>query len=215
MVSITIYCPTCNRSSDEIRFVGNFCEACTVEKLQRNFPERATIYQCRFCNRIKEGNIFSEIGNAALSRAMKIGLRLKCDVKVRDFDERGVAADFIFDVEGEKVTFRKRLELKIAHETCQRCYQIKSGYYEAVVQLRGNRMKIEKLTERLTRFMEKKGGFIAKIENVENGSDIYTSDKLATHDFMHLYKLKPVRSYRLYGRKNGREVYRNTYSLHL
>lgn len=215
MFLITIYCPTCNRSSDDTRFAGNFCEVCVIEKLQRNFPERITILQCRFCQRVKEGKTFFPLTKLSLSRIMEIELKLKCKIKVREFSEKEVTADFIYDVDGQKVSFGRTLILKIAHETCRRCYQIKSGYYEAVVQLRGNRVKIERLTSMLTAFIEKNGGFIAKVEKEENGEDVYTSDKLATHEFMHLHKLKPIRSYRLYGVKNGRQVYRNTFSLHL
>lgn len=152
---------------------------------------------------------------ASLSRAIKIELRLPCEVKVREFDEDEITADFIYDVDGQKVGFPKTLALKRGHETDQRCYQMRVGYYEAVVQLRGNRMKIEKLADKLQKHIQKTGGYITKVDMVENGEDIYTSDKLATNAFMHLHKLKPVRSYRLYGVKNGREVYRNTYSIHL
>jgi NMD protein affecting ribosome stability and mRNA decay len=33
--------------------------------------------------------------------------------------------------------------------------------------------------------------------------------------FFHDYDLKPTRSFRLYGMKRGKKVYRNTYSLRL
>ena len=141
---MTIYCPICNKSSDDMRFVGSFCEECVIKKLEKKIPESATIYQCRFCRKIKEGRTFSKLGKEALARAIKIELKLKEDVKVKEYVyEKFIDASFTTEVDGEKVSFQKRLEFKIAHETCQRCYRISSGYYEAVVQLRGDRQRIE------------------------------------------------------------------------
>ena len=142
-------------------------------------------------------------------------MKLDCHVRVREVAEKEIQADLIYTVENEKVRFPVTLALKMGHETCRRCYQISSGYYEAVVQLRGNRMKIEKIMQNLRKFIEKREGYITKEDMVENGTDIYTSDKLATSDFFLFYRLKATRSYRLYGMKNGRKVYRNTYSMHL
>jgi NMD protein affecting ribosome stability and mRNA decay len=214
-VNITIYCPLCNKSSDEIRFVGNFCESCIIKKLEKRIPDKVTVYQCRFCNRIKEGRIFSRMGNKALARAIRIELKLQEDVKVKAFNSEEVSAVFRAEVDGEKVIFPKRLALKIAHETCQRCYRISSGYYEAIVQLRGNFVKINSIIARITKYVEKRGGFIAKVDKVENGKDVYVSDKLAMNEFFNYCHLKPTRSFRLYGMKNGKKVYRNTYSMHL
>ncbi len=178
-------------------------------------PNVVTIYQCRFCERIKEGRTFSSISNKSLSRAIKIELKLQSDVKVKTHDAKGVDVVFVTEVDGERVGFPKRLELKIAHETCQRCYWISSGYYEAVVQLRGDWYRINNLIAKITKYVKRRDGFIAKIEKIDNGSDVYVSNKLMMNDFFHDYELKPARSFRLYGMKRGRKVYRNTYSLHL
>ncbi len=211
---MTIYCPLCNKSSDDIRFVGNFCEECVIKKLEKNLPSVVTIYQCRWCRRIKEGKTFSHISKKALARAAKLELKLKEEVKVKDYKyEDFIDAALVFDVDGEKVIVPRKLEFKIAHETCQRCYQISSGYYESVVQLRGDKQRIENLIAKITKYVQRRGGFIAKIDNVDNGKDLYISDKLMTTAFFKDYDIKPVRSFRLYGMKMGRKLYRNTYAL--
>ncbi|HIH50177.1 TPA: hypothetical protein HA291_01835, partial [Candidatus Micrarchaeota archaeon] len=89
------------------------------------------------------------------------------------------------------------------------------GYYEALVQLRGDWDRINSLIRNITKYVERRNGFIAKIEKVENGKDVYLSDKLMANAFFHDYDLKPTRSFRLYGMKRGKKVYRNTYSLRL
>jgi nonsense-mediated mRNA decay protein 3 len=213
---MTIYCPLCNKSSDEIRFVGNFCEECIIKKLEKKIPENCVLLQCRFCKRIKEGKTFSKMGNKSVARSIKISLKIPDEIKVKFHTDEFIDAIITSIVENEKVSFPKRFMYKIKHETCQRCYWIASGYYEAVVQLRGNRFRIDNLVKKLKKYIERRDGFIAKIENVENnGVDVYTSNKLMMNDFIHDYDLKATRSYRLYGMKRGKSVYRNTYSLHL
>lgn len=213
---MTIYCPLCNKSSDEIRFIGNFCEDCIIKKIEKKIPKNVTIYQCRWCNRIKVGNTFMELNNQSLGKAIKLELKLHDWVKARSHDSKKVHATIQSDVNDDRISFPFEFDLKIAHETCERCYHISSGYYEAIVQIRGTSFeKINRLAAKVKKYIEKNGGFVTKTEKVEGGVDVYTSDKLATNAFVSLNSLKVTRSYRLYGLKRGKRVYRNTYSIHV
>jgi len=214
---MTIYCPTCNRSSDDTRFLGNFCEFCIIKKIEKAIPDSVIIYQCRFCKMIKEGNTFAAFKNRSFAGAIEAELRLNSEwrVKVRDYTDGEVDCVFIKNYENEKVGFPKRLKYKIARQTCQRCERISGGYYEAILQLRGDWDRINNLIAKITKYVGRRNGFIAKMEKVENGKDLYMSDKLMANEFFHDYDIKPTRSFRLYGVKRGKRVYRNTYSLHL
>jgi NMD protein affecting ribosome stability and mRNA decay len=211
---MTIYCPLCNKSSDDIRFIGNFCEECIVKKLEKKVPEKVVIFQCRWCKRIKEGKTFSRMSNPSLQRAVKIELKLPFEVKATAHTAKQIDCTFITEIDGERVSFNRTLNYEIAHETCQRCYRISSGYYEAVVQLRGDKIRIDNLITKITKYVQRRGGFIAKIDDVNEGKDVYISDKLMTNTFFKDYDIKPVRSFRLYGEKKGIKLYRNTYALH-
>lgn len=186
-----------------------------MERLSRDVPDSVVINQCRFCRRIKEGKIFSKMRKDSLSRAIRIGMKLQCEVKVKNYDAKNADAVMIYTVEDEKVNVPKHVSIKIKYETCQRCYRISAGYYEAVVQLRGDFNKMEKLEGRIKRYVERRGGFITKTEKTDYGLDIYASDKMMMNEFFKDYNLKPKRSFRLYGVRRGRKLYRNTYSLHL
>ena len=213
-VYITIYCPLCNKSSNDIRFIGNFCEECVVKKLEVKIPETVTVFQCRWCKRIKEGKTFSRMSNNSLQRAVKIELKLPYDVKVSAHTAKQIDATFITEIDEDRVSFNRTLNYEIAHETCQRCYRISSGYYEAVVQIRGDVKRTDNLIGKITKYVQRRGGFVAKIEDMGNGKDVYVSDKLMMNTFFKDYDIKPVRSFRLYGEKKGIKLYRNTYSLH-
>ncbi len=194
--------------------MGNFCELCVIAKLEKKVPDTVTILQCRFCKRIKEGKTFSRMSNPSLQRAVKIELKLPYEVKVTAHTGKEIDATFITEVDGDRVSFNRTLKYEIAHETCQRCYRISSGYYEAVAQLRGDRGRIDNLIAKITKYVQRRGGFIAKIDDVKEGRDVYVSDKLMMNEFFKDYHIKPMRSFRLYGEKKGVRLYRNTYALH-
>ncbi len=206
------YCPICNRSSDEARFFGEFCEYCTRDMLLKKIPDMATIYTCRFCGRIKAGPEYMQITKESLRSALHLSIN-DCTFAVEDFNivQRFALLRF-FCYEGE-LTFTKRIKLKILHKTCTECYRKRSGYYEAVVQLRGNPEKIERMRSKIRAYVEKGGGFVSKEEPVKNGIDMYISSKELVNSFVSYHKLKPKRSFELYGLKRGRKLYRNIYAL--
>lgn len=154
------------------------------------------------------------MSNLSLQRAVKIELKLPFEVKATGHTAKEIDATLITEVDGDRVSFNKTFEYKIAHETCQRCYRISSGYFEAVVQLRGDRGRIDNLIAKITKYVQRRGGFIAKVDEMKEGRDVYVSDKMMMNTFFKDYDIKPVRSYRLYGERRGERLYRNTYALH-
>ena len=68
---------------------------------------------------------------------------------------------------------------------------------------------------KLTKYVEANGAFISKTEKEGTGIDMYISNKKLVSAFFMLYRLKPKRSYTLYGMKHGKELYRNIYALRL
>ncbi len=212
------YCPTCNRSSDDCIFVGEFCEFCIAEKLRKHIPRFIRIYQCRLCNRVKVGQTFMEPGNEkrVLGKAIMHEVGSEYEVGVLEFGRNNIARCMItkkFD-EG-KVGFEVDITIKQLHETCQRCFRISAGYYQGIVQLRGTSDKMERMQAKLSRYLERRGGYITKVEGKDGGLDIYVSNKEAANNFFQDHDLKPLRSFRLWGVKKGKKVYRNTYSLHV
>ncbi len=213
-----IYCPTCNRSSDDCLFVGEFCEFCTAGKLGKKLPKSIKVFQCRFCKRVKVGKGWMEPGNEkrVLGKAIMHEIGGGFEVGILEFGRNGIAECTITKKMDEgDVKFEAEIEIKRFHETCQRCFRISSGYYQGIVQLRGDREKMNRMMAKLSRYLERRGGYITKAEDVTNGMDIYVSDKEAANNFFMDHDLKPLKSFRLWGMKKGKKVYRNTYSLHL
>jgi nonsense-mediated mRNA decay protein 3 len=213
-----IYCPTCNRSSDDCHFVGEFCEFCTGDKLRKKIPKSLTVYQCRFCKRVKVGNTWLEAGNEkrVVGKAVMHDIGNGFEVGILEFGRNGIAKCLMTKkIDDAEVSFEAEIGIKRLHETCQRCYRISAGYYQGIVQLRGDREKMNRMMAKISRYLERRGGYITKVEDVTNGIDIYVSDKEAANNFFIDHDLKPLRSYRLWGMKKGKKVNRNTYALHV
>ncbi len=198
----------------DVRFIGQFCEPCAEARLRKRIAPIAEIQLCKFCNKIKNGLDFRKLGKGSLGFALRQAVKQKgCELKVLRFD--GLSADLVVTctVDGERLSFPYAIELKTEYLMCGQCSRKSSGYYEALVQLRGPRQQVETMKGALERFVERREGFISRIEKEEHGYDLYISDKAATSEFFLQRKLKPKRSYTLYGMKRGRKLYRNIYSI--
>ncbi len=103
--------------------------------------------------------------------------------------------------------FSKRTE-KIKKPSAIRSKQLKRhpDYYEAILQLRG--FEESEIPKYLDKF---------RCEEVKGGMDIYVESKILARDLVKkLRKIFPVeikKSFRLWGRKDGKNIYKNIISI--
>lgn len=210
------YCPLCNASSDKIHFIGEFCENCLIKDIKKIIKKEVKIEFCNRCNRLKVNGEYIENTKSNLNAAMFSALDIKrCkSVKINSIDEKFANINITYLIDDEYVKFDDIIRYKMIHQICQECYRKSSGYYEAIVQLRGNKQHIDTIVNKIQKFIESRGAFISKIETLDNGGlDLYLSDKSMMKTFFLIYKLNPKKSYTLYSIKNGKKVFRNTYFL--
>ncbi|HUC38708.1 MAG TPA: NMD3-related protein [Candidatus Acidoferrum sp.] len=212
---MTIYCPICNRSSDEFNFVGEFCEVCVTDKLKEKIPSSVTIERCKSCERVHTANGYQEPDKEVIKEVLHRALKTKCNIRVRSFDWKKAVVRFDCDVDGNDAVFDRDVSIVVKRTMCIDCYRKTSGYYEAIFQIRGPRDDADKMLKKFMNFMEKRGAFASRVDELNNGYDIYSSSKTLASSFFQYYDLKPKRSYTLYGLKHGKEVYRNIYLLRL
>jgi NMD protein affecting ribosome stability and mRNA decay len=213
------YCPTCNRSSNEARFIGEFCEFCVADKISASILSSAEVEKCRSCGRIRAPEGFVDMDDATLAAALMKSMHLTdCKLEVKGVDEKRQSATVRITCGegGDRVSFDKTIHVKFLRTMCQSCYRRSSGYYEALVQLRGSPRNVETIAESITKFVEARNGVITRTERVPHGYNMYIVDKeLANAYFMMHRSLSPHRSYKLFGVKKGKRLFRNIYSLHL
>lgn len=207
-------CPVCGRSEKEVRFHKFICVDDFLATREMKFPEKVTIYKCREGDKI-----------AADVRKWKFHLdeldrEISKTVKVKDGKITAVIVDpdnsdvhFEIDFDGTRV--KKVIPLKIKESLCDVHQRAARGYYEAIVQLRGNwedpepnLEKMEKLATQIAVALEPVN--VVK-KDVEGGIDLYIDSKQATFNVLKDLRLKSTTTRKIGGRKGGKEVYRTTF----
>ncbi|MCX6769613.1 MAG: NMD3-related protein, partial [Candidatus Micrarchaeota archaeon] len=92
---------------------------------------------------------------------------------------------------------------------CSECGRAGSQYFEAIIQLRGDPKRVEKMAEILIRRIESRS-FIPKIEELKEGLDIYCGSRNEGIAALNSQKLGFVRTEKLAGERNGKRLYRTT-----
>ncbi len=188
--------------------------------MKKKIPESLALIYCKRCGRIKSPEGYRPPDKESLAGAIEHQLHhLKLQVTVRSFDlekkDKVVSVEYKFPVDGDYVFIDVDTPVTMDHQICLDDYRKSSGYYEAIIQLRGNKERIERMVVKITKFLDARGAFIGKIEETDAGIDLYTSDKSLTGKFFLFYKLKTKKSYTLYSIRKGKEIYRHTYLLRL
>lgn len=211
-------CPICNASSAEREFAGEICVECLAERLAKtaHIPESVTINICRSCGKVGVGKEFFRNSNRAISEAIEHQLLpLGFKVKAARIIDNHVSVRFYKDIDDEEVGFTRSIRVRIRDAMCTQCTMKSGGYYQAVVQLRGDLEKIEKMKGKITQFVERRDEFISKVVKHRSGYDMYVSDKHTIAGFFSAYRINPTKSFVLAGVKSGKKVYRNIYSVKL
>ena len=71
------------------------------------------------------------------------------------------------------------------------------------------------MISKVNKYFERHQEFVTKIEQIDNGYDMYLSSKKLVTAFLSLMNIKATVSYTLHGLRKGKKIYRNTYSIRL
>lgn len=203
------HCPTCNRTSLEASFYGEFCRYCAEDRFRNSLPRRIHVDTCKRCGDIKAKGRFVKPSKLALAEIIQSEFK-KCTIKVLDLQANRVIAEV---TNREGLSTQMEIELISKKTLCDMCYKKANSYYEGVIQLRGNEEKMARIINSISRYFESNGEFITKIENKDKGYNVYVSNKRLATAYFTIRRISTKMSYTLYGLKNGKQVYRNTYSV--
>ena len=235
------FCVLCGRS--DVPVVDGQCTDCFVKNhpLVRATQHPAVVI-CPTCGARRVGQVWEREGAPTLLSAEDLAPFLEPldEVGIRrvDWDETG-ANPLVRELEGRVlVRFRGtertvpvHLSVKIEHRTCTDCSRRVGHFYTAVIQLRtaldGPRETARELRERLEREFDRvlrearsdtKKALSWK-EELPEGWNFFLTDTLAARALAKLAKERLGASVKesasLYGRKDGRDVYRVTLCVRL
>ncbi|MHC1579955.1 MAG: 60S ribosomal export protein NMD3 [Candidatus Alkanophagales archaeon] len=236
------FCAGCGREQSEgEELYEGLCRECVlsifrVEAEKIRLPD-LEVRVCKHCGEFFKGSgepaDLRSIVRDAVSRRLKAaakGMRAELrgvDVEIEGFGRGGADAVIKFDVRfrGMELQERRPLRIKFVRRTCGRCSRISGGYYESIVQVRadGRTPRDDELVSVETIAYSALGDgpkdFISKVEPRKEGIDLYVGSieggRRISKSIVRALGGRISESKKLYGRKDGREVYRVTFLVRL
>ncbi|MFN7990627.1 MAG: NMD3-related protein [Candidatus Micrarchaeia archaeon] len=201
-----LVCPKCGRKSDSVEFIEAFCINCYPVRITT--PDRIELDQCVRCGRMR----FRGDWTAYNERKVSEYIISKCrgDFQDASYNHQYQTASFL--VKEGSARIEKMIPLDIRKTICPQCSRISGGYFEAIIQLRGDRKKMDRLADAFIERLGKKT-FISKTEEKDGGIDIYIGNSKAVVAMMGDLGLKVLMTKKLVGRDQGKRLYRTTFLL--
>ncbi len=205
-----LICPKCGKKSSETRFIEAFCVDCYPVNIR--CPTKVEIEQCKNCEKIRLSGDWTEysrkkIGELVISRC-------RGEFSEAHYDLDSQTASFTISKGREQITTNRQITVEPRITMCLYCSRISGGYFEGIIQLRGDRKKVERVGGRLISILAKKT-FINKEEEKDGGLDIFVGSSKAVTGLLSDLRIKADMTSKLVGRKEGKRLYRTTFLIRL
>ncbi|HDS59777.1 MAG TPA: hypothetical protein ENN54_05755 [Thermoplasmatales archaeon] len=216
-----MFCVECGRETDNL--MHGVCLDCYLR--DRRFctpPDVVKIYVCRDCGAVCTAQHWAHLSpEEALVEHLQ--QQMECPGLERprisvDADRQTVTCTGTFH--GRPVEETYPFELRVKPSRCEDCGKIKSGYFEAVVQVRkeGGALTEEEIEASdhiaLSEAVVEGRNYLARREALHGGLDYYLGDKsraaAIARRLAERFDGLVDTSYTLMGMRDGQEVYRNT-----
>jgi nonsense-mediated mRNA decay protein 3 len=218
-------CAVCGRQSEH-----EICAECYLERYSiHHFHPFIELRSCPKCGKTYSGG-WKDRAEAlydAISRNFSHDPEFKIDLfEIDDGGNEGlikVGGEF----RGKKLRYELPFDIRQKFEVCEKCSRLHGGYYESIIQLRAENRKIEgheverarKLIDEAIEKSDHPLAFVSKVVEKREGIDYYLGDRnLARKVAKRIEEElggKLTESKKLTGRRDGRDVYRITYSIRL
>ncbi|MFH0818151.1 MAG: NMD3-related protein [Candidatus Micrarchaeota archaeon] len=202
-------CPGCGEISSRKKFAGDFCIDCYSSRIPLKVPRVVSIVECRFCGRIKDGKEWVPDNQKNVERLVLSETKGKFSNARVDLGQTPKIT-FVFEIGDSFVEIVRNFELKRGGAMCANCSRKTSGYFEAIIQLRGESDKIAKAQDRIGKKLEKTT-VVSKVDELKEGVDLYVGSKKATALVLSDLGFHFTTSNKLFGVRDGQRIYRTTF----
>ncbi len=217
LTTVLKICPRCGATNDKKKFIGAFCEDCFAERVKIEVPRAITYQICKTCGRTRTAK-WEHLSNRALEKLALREIKGKFNNVRFIFPDSGdgtASAVFLVQAGDSFIEIPKQFELVQKKTQCEDCSRTSSGYFEAIIQLRGDERKVAKMRDTLVRSLQRKT-FISRIEEQKHGGvDLYVGSNKEVFALVEELGLRAEITYTLHGVKNGSRIYRTTYCIRL
>lgn len=206
----TLICPKCGRSEDEVKFIESFC----IDDYPLNIrvPDKEELERCKRCGRMLFRGDWTPYDEKKIEKHI-LG-RCRGEFAAASYDFGRQAITFTISRGDRELKVEKPVPLLVKVTMCQQCNQISGGYYQGIVQLRGDRARVEKYSKILIGRLEKKT-FISKSEEKDGGIDLYVGSSKAVLGEVTSLGVRALITKKLIGRDEGKRLYRTTFAIRL
>ncbi|WP_292485451.1 60S ribosomal export protein NMD3 [Methanohalobium sp.] len=235
-----ILCPKCGNETDVL--YENVCKNCFFEQFQlARLPHVIHVKFCSRCGSVYYHGVWDDVDSTGDMVVRMVEDELMVHEYASDLEiyfEPQQLTSYMYRVrvivdarvEGVPVNQEVETEVRIGRESCDRCSRIAGGYFEGIVQIRGtNRVPDKNEVENCIRIandvidrMYKKGerfAFISKSVESKHGIDLYIGSSNTSRQICKQIESelggKFSESPTLFGQKDGKEIYRVTFSMRL
>lgn len=204
-----LICPKCGRTEEDVKFLEAFCVDCYPFNLKLPV-KKIEIEICKRCNRMRLKGEWMQLNRRKIEEYVAGKCRGEFE-SVRYDSEKG---EVVFTVKKGDVSVDITKPFKIEMKTviCPDCSKIAGGYYESVIQLRGNEKRVAKYAKLLMKMLGRKT-FITKTEEKHGGVDIFAGSTRVVLDAVAELGLRAKITRKLVGTKEGKRAYRATFSI--
>jgi len=233
-----MFCVECGKEPEEL--YNGLCDECFLEEIDADIPDKLEVEICASCGSVKEGQRWIENPDLYSIMLERIDDSIKTDQKIDSYsfstefieqDLNNIQADIDIELvtQGLKKTVNKSTVIRLKKGQCQTCSRIHGNYYEAIIQIRPTK---DKMTEEQKEIVRKKvekevsvkrgderNIFVTAHEERHGGLDFFMSDngvsKKLSKNIAQRFGGHITISSKLAGRKDGRDIYKMTYSVRL
>jgi len=204
------FCFVCGKKTDKL--IEGYCEECYNKEFSLlKVPDEISIKVCSKCGRINYGKVWKEREVEDILKDKIKVLGKNVNIKIRKNDNIHITAKGFLKNSKKIKEEEREIRLKVNRIVCPNCSRRLGDYYEAILQLRGDAdSAMDFLTDKLS--IEKS---IYKIEKVKNGIDIYLDDthlaSKLSNQLKKKFNAKVKKSFKLFTRKQGKDIYRSTF----
>lgn len=203
-------CPSCGKS--EKQFIGPFCVECFSKRsLVEVSAKNLEVVQCPRCFRVKSNSAWVDftpsLAEELVLRKSKSRYPLKAKVSFTQGKHfLGASAVFTVTADGHDIKQEKHFEIPLVKSICIDCSREAGGYKEAIVQIRGDERKAERILRKLEKAIEGKTFWKTELKKT-GGADLIAGSKNVVLDAIRQMKKPFTVSHKLTGVRNGKRVF--------
>ncbi len=201
-----MFCIKCGNDA----VAGNFCKDCFLKSNRLFEISDFTVRRCQDCGAFQDGDLDEQIKNAIKTKNRIISFHIKKSESTNRIKVDVACSGYIQSLK-HLVKEEKRILVIIKKTKCKKCIQLSGGYYEAVLQIRGDNQ--ERIIKKLKKVLKNED--ISKTDRLKEGYDVRLIKKSSAPKIVRFLRdyFDVKESYKLVGEKKGKKLYRNYYAI--